>query len=83
MADISRQEAREIVDAISIEMGGLSPEERAKATPKMLKALDSVRQKLGVATQTYYYTCPVLLARSHSLVSRQTSIQKIQGSYSN
>lgn len=55
METISQERAREIVDVIRMNLGGISAAERAKADPAVLSALDSVRRQLGAATQMY---CP-------------------------
>ena len=53
MPDLSREEARAIVDEITEGNGGLSLEDRLKADPKLLKKIENLRRKLGKTTQTY------------------------------
>ena len=52
METISPRKAREIVDDIRENNGGISQADRAKTPEGVLRALDSVRKKLGSATQT-------------------------------
>ena len=52
MTTITREQAREIVDDIRENNGGISPADRAKTPASVLRSLDSVRKKLGAATQT-------------------------------
>jgi hypothetical protein len=52
----SRQEAREFIDKLRIDNGGLTKDdvEFLKQTrPHILRSLDTVRRKLGAATKTY------------------------------
>lgn len=53
MTTISREKAREIVDGIRENNGGISEADRDKTPASVLRSLDSVRKKLGRATQTY------------------------------
>lgn len=53
MTTISREKAREIVDRIRENNGGVSEADRANTPASVLRSLDSVRKKLGRATQTY------------------------------
>jgi hypothetical protein len=53
MATLSREAARVLIGKIREENGGISPEDRAVSLPSVLRALESVRRKLGAATKTY------------------------------
>lgn len=55
MTTISREKAREIVDGIRENNGGISESDRANTPASVLRSLDSVRKKLGRATQTYEF----------------------------
>ena len=52
MQTISRKKGREIVDDVRENNGGISQADRAKTPAGVLRALESVRKKLGSATQT-------------------------------
>lgn len=72
MTDISREKACEIVDGIRESNGGISEADRANTPASVLRSLESVRRKLGRATQTY--ETPVELSTSptyhrHSLAT--------------
>ena len=47
MTTITREQAREIVDDIRENNGGISPADRAKTPASVLRSLDSVRKKVG------------------------------------
>ena len=52
MASISVEEANGIIEEIMLGNGGIDDETRKKTDPKVLRALESVRQKLAAATST-------------------------------
>ncbi|KAF8865581.1 hypothetical protein BDZ45DRAFT_641278 [Acephala macrosclerotiorum] len=52
MSLLSREEARILIGKIREDNGGISPEDRAACPPAVLRALESVRRKLGSATKT-------------------------------
>jgi len=60
MTGLTRQQAREIVDDIREKNGGISPADREKTPPPVLRALENVRRKLGAATTTYRSAFPLL-----------------------
>ena len=55
MALLSREQARDIIDKIRVENGGIDPADRArmeKEYPDALKAIQSLRRQLAASTQT-------------------------------
>ena len=53
MSNLSREAAREIIDSIKEDNGGISPADREATPPGVLRSLANVRRKLGAATKTY------------------------------
>lgn len=53
MSNLSREAAREIIDSIKEDNGGISPADREATPPAVLRSLVNVRRKLGAATKTY------------------------------
>ena len=56
MAAISREEAQQFIDNLRIDNGALTEEDidfLKRERPRVLRALDTVRRKLGASTKTY------------------------------
>ena len=52
MSTDERKRAREIIDSIRTNNGGITPADRAKTPAAVLKALGSLQGKLGSAIKT-------------------------------
>ena len=48
---LSRQQARAIIESISTENGGITPDDRANTPKSVLEALESVRGKWGASVK--------------------------------
>jgi hypothetical protein len=66
MSVLSRKAARYIIDSIREDNGGISQADRKKTPPAVLKALESVRAKLGASTKTYHFPTHVKLEAHRS-----------------
>lgn len=53
MADISWQQAREIIEDIMTSHGGITAADRAATPASVLRSLDSVRENFAKATTVY------------------------------
>lgn len=53
MANLSYAEAREYIDSIREENGGIEDSDRDKTPKSVLKALESVRKQLAASTEMY------------------------------
>jgi len=63
---LSRKAARDIIDSIRQDNGGISKADRRKTPLAVLKALESVRAKLGASTKTYHFPTLVKFEAHHT-----------------
>lgn len=80
----SKEAAREIIDSIREQNGGITPADRENTPEGVLRALESIQKRLGAATQMY---CCLNATQSLDMANmsaalRPTSTLKTPGSFS-
>ena len=70
MADLDKKQAREFVDDIRINNGGVTDEDRETASASILRSVASLRTALAATTQMYFPLTLHLYVQMDSHVAR-------------